>query len=63
VSALAGNSIAIGINATAAADCHLGVRRPQTGWKGAMGDEFVSTPSLAGMNALTKRLAQAANHA
>ena len=53
-----GSSIAIGIDAAAVANHHVVVRRPQAGRKGEVVDEFAASPSLAGMDALTKRLAQ-----
>jgi len=53
-----GSSIAIGIDAAVVANHHVVVRRPQAGRKGEVVDQFVAPPTLAGMDALTKRLAQ-----
>ena len=63
VSALKGSSVTNGIDAAVVANRHVVVRHPQAGRKGEVVEEFADAPSLAGMDALTKRLVQGVNHA
>jgi transposase len=49
-------AVAVGIDAAVVANHHIVVRRPETGRPGTVIDDFVVSPTLAGMDRLTKRL-------
>jgi len=49
-------AVAIGIDAAVVANHHIVVRRPQAGRAGEVVDDFSSGPTLAGLDALAKRL-------
>lgn len=49
--------VAVGIDAAVVANHHIVVRRPEAGGRGTVVDDFVVSPTLAGMERLTKRLA------
>src|SRR5919106_2762113 len=57
VTIIEGSSVAVGIDAAVVANHHIVVRRPEVGGPGAVVDDFVVPPTLAGMERLTKRLA------
>jgi transposase len=52
------SAVAIGIDAAVVANHHIVVRRPEPGRPGQLVDDFAAPPTLAGMDALTKRLAK-----
>ena len=58
MSIIEGNAaaVAVGIDAAVVANHHVVVRRPEAGQPGTVVDEFVVSPTLAGMERLTKRL-------
>jgi transposase len=49
-------AVAVGIDAAVVANHHVVVRRPEAGQPGTVVDDFVVSPTLAGMERLTKRL-------
>jgi transposase len=50
-------AVAVGIDAAVVANHHIVVRRPEAGRPGTVIDDFVVSPTLVGMDRLTKRLA------
>jgi transposase len=50
------SAVAIGIDAAVVANHHIIVRRPEPGRPGRIVDDFVTSPTLDGMDKLTKRL-------
>ena len=49
-------AVAVGIDAAVVANHHVVVRRPEAGRPGTVVEDFVVSPTLAGMERLTKRL-------
>jgi transposase len=49
-------AVAVGIDAAVVANHHVVVRRPEAGQPGTVVDDFIVSPTLAGMERLTKRL-------
>ncbi len=52
-----GSAVAIGIDAAVVANHHIIVRRPEAGRPGEVVDNFTAGPTLAGLDALAKRVA------
>jgi hypothetical protein len=50
------SAVAIGIDAAVVANHHIVVRRPEPGRPGRIVEDFAAPPTMAGMDALTKRL-------
>jgi len=51
-------AVAIGIDAAVVANHHIVVRRPQAGHAGEVVDDFTAPPTLAGLDALAKRVSK-----
>src|SRR4051794_41653136 len=52
-----GSGVTVGLDAAVVANHHVIVRRPSLGGPGAVVANFVTSPSLAGMDMLSKRVA------